>query len=66
MQGINSHNHTHTLTPPHPQPPHPDRVSDASGSLEVSPVGKYPLTREMLDTKVGVAVYMEMTYLPVM
>jgi len=27
------------------------RVSDASGSLEVSPVGKYPLKHEMLDTK---------------
>jgi len=36
-------------------------VSDASGSLEVTPVGKYPLTCEMLDTTVGVAVHMEMT-----
>ena len=36
--------------------PHPHRVSDASGSLEVTPVGKYPLKREMLDTKVGVGV----------
>ena len=35
-------------------PPHPDRVSDASGSLEVTPVGNYPLKHEMLDTKVGV------------
>ena len=60
------HFHPHTLTPSspltlHPQTltpspsTHPHRVSDASGSLEVTPVGKYPLKREMLDTKVGVA-----------
>ena len=48
--------HPHTVTPSHPH-----RVSDASGSLDVTPVGKYPLTCEMLDTTVGVAVHMEMT-----
>ena len=42
----------HTLTS---SSSHPHRVSDASGSLEVTSVGKYPLKREMLDTKVGVA-----------
>jgi len=56
MTTTNNHPHPHTLTPSHPH-----RVSDASGSLEVSPVGKYPLKHEMLDTKVGVAVHMEMT-----
>ena len=30
------------------------RVSDASGSLEMFEVGKHPLKREMLDSKVGV------------
>ena len=29
------------------------RVSDASGSLEVTEVGNYPLSRELLDTNVG-------------
>ena len=28
------------------------RVSDASGSLEVTDAGKFPLKREMLDSKV--------------
>ena len=31
----------------------PLRVSDASGSLEVSEAGKFPVKREMLDTKVS-------------
>jgi len=56
--------HSHTLTPSSLIPSHPHtltlshlhRVSDASGTLEVTPVGKYPLKREMLDTKVGVAL----------
>ena len=28
------------------------RVSDASGSLEITEAGKYPLKRDMLDSKV--------------
>ena len=43
-------------SPPILSPPHPHRVSDASGSLEVTPVAKYPLKNEMLDTKVGEAL----------
>ena len=29
------------------------RVSDASGSLEITEVGSYPLSRDLLDTNVG-------------
>ena len=32
---------------------HGDRVSDASGEMEVTEVGSYPLKMELLDTKVS-------------
>ena len=33
------------------------RISDASGELEITEVGKYPLKVEMLDSKVNVVVW---------